>query len=61
MNSTGGQVPNMLLENSGEITPDRMKILSQSKTTPSCGCEVMELKSDAIKNDIAYEPGMSGP
>ena len=54
-------MPNMLLENSGEITPDRMKILSQSKTTPSCGCEVMELKSDAIKNDIAYEPGMSGP
>ena len=53
MNSTGRQVPNMLLENGGGTTPDRMKILSQSKTTPSCGYDVVELKSDAIKNDIA--------
>ena len=30
-------VPNMLLEISGEITPERMKGLSQSKTPPSCG------------------------
>ena len=31
MNSPGWQVPNMLLENSGEITPERMKGWSQSK------------------------------
>ena len=28
---------NMLLDISGEITPERMKGWSQSKTTPSCG------------------------
>ena len=31
-------VPNMLLEISGEITPERMKGWSQSKTTPRRGC-----------------------
>ena len=31
MNSPGQQVPNMLLEISGEITPERMKRQSQSK------------------------------
>ena len=30
---------NMLLEKSGEITPERMKRWNQSKTTPSCGCD----------------------
>ena len=29
----------MLLENSGEITPERMKRQSQRKTTPSCRCD----------------------
>ena len=29
----------VLLEISGEITPERMKRQSQSKTTPSCGCD----------------------
>ena len=29
----------MLLEISGEITPERMKGWSQRKTTPSCGCD----------------------
>ena len=32
MNPLGWQVPNMLLEISGEITPERMKGWSQSKT-----------------------------
>ena len=31
MNSPGQEVPNMLLEISGEITPERMKGWSQSK------------------------------
>ena len=31
MNSLGQQVPNTLLEKSGEITPERMKRWSQSK------------------------------
>ena len=34
MNSPGQQVPNMLLEMAGEITPERMKRRSQSKNTP---------------------------
>ena len=29
----------VLLEISGEITPERMKRQSQSKTTPSCECD----------------------
>ena len=29
----------MLLEISGEITPERMKGWSQSKRIPSCGCD----------------------
>ena len=32
-------VPNMLLEISGEITPERMKGWSQSKAIPNCGCD----------------------
>ena len=43
----------MLLENGGGINPDKMKIQSQSKTTPNCGFDMMELKSDAIKNNTA--------
>ena len=35
----GQQVPNMLLEISGEITPERMKGWSQSKNNTSCGCD----------------------
>ena len=30
---------NMLLEMGGEITPERIKRWSQTKTTPSCGCD----------------------
>ena len=30
---------NMLLEISGEITPERMKRQSQSKNNTSCGCD----------------------
>ena len=35
----GQEVSNMLLEISGEITPERMKGWSQSKTIASCGCD----------------------
>ena len=33
----GGQVPNMLLEISGDITPERMKGWSQSKNSAQLG------------------------
>ena len=42
----------MLLEISGEITPERMKGWSQSKKIPSCGL-VIEARSDAVKTNIA--------
>ena len=32
-------VPNMLLEISGEITPEKMKGWSQSKNNTQCGCD----------------------
>ena len=44
----------MLLEISGEITPERMKRPSQSKNnTQLWMLLVMEVKSDALKSNIA--------
>ena len=37
MNSPGWYVPNMVLEISGDITPER--IGAKVKTVPSCGCD----------------------
>ena len=54
--------PNMLLEISEEITPERMKRWSQSKNNTQLWMGlVMEARSDAVKSNIAYEPGMLGP
>ena len=47
------KVPNMLLENSGEITPGTMKRQSQSKNNAQLWMWlVMEVKSDAIKSKL---------
>jgi len=44
----------MLLEISGEITPERMKRRSQSKNnTQLCTQLVIEARSDAVKSNIA--------
>ena len=44
----------MLLEISGEITPERVKKWSQSKNnTQPWRRLVMEVRSDAVKNNIA--------
>ena len=52
----------MLLEKSGEIAPERMKRQSQSKNNAQLWMRLMiEVKSDAVKNSIAWEPGMLGP
>ena len=51
----------MLLENSGEITTERMKGWSQSKNTQLWMWLVVEVKSDVVKNNIAGEAGMLGP
>ena len=34
-----GRCEMMLLEKSGEITPERMKSGDKAKATPSCGCD----------------------
>ena len=48
--------PNMLLEISGEITPERMKRQSQSKSNTQLWMWlVMEVKSDALKNKYCIE------
>ena len=39
MNSPGQYMPNILLEISGEITPERMKRRRQSTATPCRGCD----------------------
>ena len=45
---------NMLLENSGELTPERMKRWSQSKNNTQLWMRlVIEANSDAIKSNIA--------
>ena len=45
---------NMLLEKSREVTPERMKWLSQSKNSAQLWMWlVMEIKYDAVKNSIA--------
>ena len=44
----------LVLEKSGEIAPERMKRLSQSENkTQLCMWLVMEVKSNAVKNNIA--------
>ena len=62
MNSPGQYVANMLLEKSGEITIERMKRRSKSKNTTQLWMSlVLEVKSNAVKNNIAQEAGMLGP
>ena len=53
-NSPGQYVPIMLLEISGEITPERMKGWIQSKNnTQLWMILVMEARSNAVKSNIA--------
>ena len=62
MNSPGQQVPDMLLEKSGEITPEGMKQLSQRRNdTQLWMCLVVKVKSSAVKNNITQESEMLGP
>ena len=53
MNSSGQYVPNMLLEESGEIAMEGMKKLSQRENNAQLWmCLVEKVKSTAIKNNI---------
>ena len=50
------------MEFSGEITPERMKGWSQSKSNTQLWMGlVIEARSDAVKSNVAQEPGMLGP
>ena len=52
----------MLLEESGEITPEKMKRQSESENNIQLLMWlVMEVKSDAVKNNIAQDPEMLSP
>ena len=52
MNSPDQYVPNMLWEKSREITPERMNRHNQSENSAQLWL-VMEVKSDAVKYNIA--------
>ena len=52
----------MLLEISGELTPERMKGWSQSKNNMQLRMRlVIETRFNAVKSNIAEESGMLGP
>ena len=52
----------MLLGKNREIVPERMKRLGKSRNNSLWWmCLVMKAKSNAVKNNTAQEPGMSGP
>jgi len=52
----------MLLEKSREKAPEGMKKLSQSGNKAQLWmCLVVKVKSDAVKNNIAKDPGTLGP
>ena len=65
MSPIGQKVSNMLLEKTrGQLllAPERLKQLSQSGSDAQLWmCLVVKVKSDAVKNNIAQEPGMLGP
>ena len=52
----------MLLKKSEEIAPEWKKSRSQRENNAQLWmCLVVKVKSDAVKNNIAQEPGMLGP
>ena len=65
MSPTGQKVSNMLLEKTrGQllIAPERMKQLSQSRNDVQLWMGlVVKVKPDAVKNNIAQEPGILSP
>ena len=48
--------------NSGEVTPERMERWIQSINNTQLLMQlVIEIKSNAVKNNVPYEPGMLCP
>ena len=51
----------MLLGKSREIGPERMKRLGQSRNDAQLWmCLVVNIKSNAVKNNVAWEPALLG-
>ena len=62
MNSPGSKVPNMLLEKSREIAPEGIKKQNPNRSNAQLWmCLVVKVKSDAVMNNTAQEPGMLHP
>ena len=65
MSPPGWEGSNMPLGKSGGqllIAPERMKWLGPSRNNAQLWrCLVVQVISDAVKNNIAQEPGMLGP
>ena len=61
MNSLGQQVPNMLQEISGDITPERMKRQPNQNQHPVVDVTGDGSKIQCYKSNIAQEPGLLGP
>ena len=62
MNSPGKQVPDMLLEISREITPEKNEEMEpKQKQYPIVDVTGDRSKVRCSKSNIAQEPGMSGP
>ena len=54
MSHPGGEVSNMLKKKNGEIAPERMKWMDQSRNNAQLWmCLVVKVKSDAVKNNIS--------
>ena len=60
MNSLGQQVPNMLQEISGDITPERMKRQPNQNQHPVVDVTGDGSKIQFYKSNIAQEPGLLG-
>ena len=55
-------MPSMPLGKSRQIAPERMKRLGKSRNNAQWWMRlVVKVKSDAVKNNIAWEPGILGP
>ena len=61
MNSPGWQVPDMLLEISGDSSRKNEEMDPKQKQCPAVDVTGDEVKYSAVKNNIAYGPGMLGP
>ena len=60
MNYVGWQVPNMLLDINGEITRKNEEMETKQKQHPFVDVTGNGTKFNAVKSNIAQEPGMLG-